>query len=105
MILFVYNLPLQLCWANMKTWIYTRLGFQTLAYWMEDRGRRSSTGKVKNVPLHVFQTGSGALSACNAISTLGSKGAEPWSWPLTSNYSPAQENVDLYSHSPYTFMA
>jgi hypothetical protein len=49
--------------------------------------------------LHIIQTESGAHPASYLMGT-GGKAAEAWSWPLTSDWYRAQENVDLYIISP-----
>jgi hypothetical protein len=59
--------------------------------------------------LHVVQTGSGAHPTSYPIGTgfsfPGGKAAGAWSWPLTSIHCRGQENMNLYIHSPYAFMA
>jgi hypothetical protein len=60
-------------------------------------------------PLHVVQTGSGALPASYPMGTKGSTsgGKAAWEWNrfLPSNWLRGQEYVDLYIHTPsYVFM-
>jgi hypothetical protein len=52
-------------------------------YGMEDRGRSSNPGSVKNF-LHIVQTGSGAHPASYLMGT-GGKAAGARGWPITSN--------------------
>jgi hypothetical protein len=59
--------------------------------------------------LQIAQTGSEVhQTSCPMVtggSFPGGKAAGAWSWPLASNWSRGQENVDLYIHSPHAFMA
>jgi hypothetical protein len=70
------------------------------------RGQSSSPGTVKN-----FHLPTSSRPIMGSIQppiqwvpriVPGGKAAETGSWPLTFNWCPGQENLDLYIHSPYT---